>query len=197
MGPIDETRAWAGAVLDAVEEVIVGKRPVLELILLGSLARGHVLLEDVPGLAKTLMAKSFAQAVGIEFTGVQFTPISCPRTSPARRSTTSGRDGSSSGRGRCSRTSSSARRDQPAPPKTQAALLEAMQEEQVTVENATYRLPAPFIVMATQNLIEFEGTYPLPRRLARPVHAPAGSATPTATPNGTSCAGVWALVPTR
>jgi MoxR-like ATPase len=159
---MDETRARAAAVLDAVEEVIVGKRPVLELVLLGMLSRGHVLLEDVPGLAKTLMAKSFAQAVGIEFTRVQFTPDLLP-SDVTGSSVYDQREGRFEFRpGPVFTNLLLGDEINRAPPKTQAALLEAMQEEQVTVENATYRLPAPFIVMATQNPIEFEGTYPLP-----------------------------------
>jgi MoxR-like ATPase len=149
-------------ILDQVERAIVGKREVLELVLLGLLADGHVLLEDVPGLAKTLIARSFAQATSLSFSRIQFTPDLMP----------SDVTGSSIFN---QRTADFEFRPGPifanlvladeinrAPPKTQAALLEAMQEGQVTTEGATRQLEAPFVVLATQNPIEYEGTYPLP-----------------------------------
>src|SRR3954469_10919572 len=157
-----EVTAEAHAILDRVEEVVVGKRDVLELVLLGILADGHVLLEDLPGVAKTLIARSFAQATGIPFARVQFTPDLMP----------SDITGSSVFD---QRTASFDFRPGPvftslllgdeinrATPKTQAALLEAMQERQVTAEGTTHRLERPFVVLATQNPIEYEGTYPLP-----------------------------------
>jgi MoxR-like ATPase len=149
-------------ILDEVERAIVGKRAVLELVLLGLLADGHVLLEDVPGVAKTLIARSFAQATSLSFSRIQFTPDLMP----------SDVTGSSIFN---QRTADFEFRPGPvfanlvladeinrAPPKTQAALLEAMQEGQVTTEGETRRLPPPFVVLATQNPIEYEGTYPLP-----------------------------------
>ncbi len=149
-------------ILEQVERAIVGKREVLELVLLGLLADGHVLLEDVPGLAKTLIARSFAQATSLSFSRIQFTPDLMP----------SDVTGSSIFN---QRTADFEFRPGPvfanlvladeinrAPPKTQAALLEAMQEGQVTTEGETRRLPPPFVVLATQNPIEYEGTYPLP-----------------------------------
>jgi MoxR-like ATPase len=135
---------------------------VLELVLLGLLADGHVLLEDVPGLAKTLIARSFAQATSLSFSRIQFTPDLMP----------SDVTGSSIFN---QRTADFEFRPGPvfanlvladeinrAPPKTQAALLEAMQEGQVTTEGETRSLEPPFVVLATQNPIEYEGTYPLP-----------------------------------
>jgi MoxR-like ATPase len=149
-------------ILEQVERAIVGKRDVLELVLLGLLADGHVLLEDVPGLAKTLIARSFAQATSLSFSRIQFTPDLMP----------SDVTGSSIFN---QRTADFEFRPGPvfanlvladeinrAPPKTQAALLEAMQEGQVTTEGETRSLEPPFVVLATQNPIEYEGTYPLP-----------------------------------
>jgi len=149
-------------VLDEVEKAVVGKRPVLERVLLAVLCDGHVLIEDYPGLAKTLLAKSFAAALGLAFRRVQFTPDLLP----ADITGTYVFD---------RRTSDFVLRKGPvftnilladeinrAPPKTQAALLEAMQERQTTLEGETHPLPRPIIVMATQNPIEYEGTYPLP-----------------------------------
>ena len=152
----------AAAVLDRVGEAVVGKREPLRLVLAGILARGHVLLEDVPGVGKTLTARSFAQAIGIEFRRVQFTPDLLP--SDVTGSFVFDQ-----------RTAEFVFRPGPiftgllladeinrTPPKTQAALLEAMQERQVTVEGTTFPLSAPFHVLATANPVEYEGTYPLP-----------------------------------
>jgi MoxR-like ATPase len=145
-----------------VERAVVGKREALELVLLGFLADGHVLIEDFPGLAKTLIARSFAQVCDMDFARIQFTPDLMP----------SDVTGSSVYN---QRTADFEFRPGPiftnlllgdeinrAPPKTQAALLEAMQERQVTIEGRTNRLDPPFLVIATQNPIEYEGTYPLP-----------------------------------
>jgi MoxR-like ATPase len=152
----------ASRLVDEVEKAVVGKRAALELLLLGLLADGHVLLEDYPGLAKTLMARSFAQAASMDFSRIQFTPDLMP--SDVTGSSVFDQ-----------RTSDFTFRPGPifanllladeinrAPPKTQAALLEAMQERQVTTEGETRRLGPPFLVLATQNPIEYEGTYPLP-----------------------------------
>jgi MoxR-like ATPase len=150
------------AILDEVERAVVGKRAVLGLVLMALLADGHVLLEDVPGVAKTLIARSFAAATGLEFARVQFTPDLLP----------SDVTGSSVFDQRSATFSF-----QPgpvftnlllgdeinrAPPKTQAALLEAMEERQVTADDGTHLLQPPFLVLATENPIEYEGTYPLP-----------------------------------
>jgi MoxR-like ATPase len=152
----------AARILDEVERAVIGKREALELVLLGLLADGHVLIEDNPGLAKTLMARSFATVTGLRFSRVQFTPDLMPsdvtgsaiydqRTGDLRFQPgpifTNVLLGDEINR---------------APPKTQAALLEAMQERQVTSEDGTRELERPFLVLATQNPIEYEGTYPLP-----------------------------------
>jgi MoxR-like ATPase len=159
---LSEVAARAGAILDELARAVVGKRDALRLVLLGVLADGHVLIEDYPGLAKTLIARSFAQVADLRFSRIQFTPDLMP----------SDVTGSSIFD---QRTASFEFRPGPifanllladeinrAPPKTQAALLEAMQERQVTSEGQTRQLDRPFLVLATQNPIEYEGTYPLP-----------------------------------
>ncbi len=156
------TTAQCEAVLDEIGRAVVGKRRALSLILTTMLARGHMLIEDLPGLGKTLIAKSFAAALGLEFTRVQFTPDLLPadllgstiydmqsgrfefRRGPVFTNLLLGDE--------INRT----------PPKTQAALLEAMAERQVSIDGVTHLLPEPFLVLATDNPIEYEGTYPLP-----------------------------------
>jgi MoxR-like ATPase len=150
------------ALLTEVEKAIVGKRDALELVLLGFLADGHVLLEDVPGLAKTLMASCFAQTIGLKFARVQFTPDLMPADITGS-SILDQRSGQFEfRRGPIFSNLLLADEINRSPAKTQAALLEAMQERQVTIEGETIRLNAPFLVIATQNPIEYEGTYPLP-----------------------------------
>jgi MoxR-like ATPase len=160
--PAPITTARAVAVLDEIERVVVGKRAALTLILTTVLARGHVLIEDLPGLGKTLIARSFAAALGLDFTRVQFTPDLLPADllGSTVYDMQSGRFEFRPGpiftnlllADEINRT----------PPKTQAALLEAMAERQVSIDGATHQLPQPFIVLATDNPIEYEGTYPLP-----------------------------------
>jgi MoxR-like ATPase len=159
---IEDTREAAGAVLDEVSKVIVGKRDVLELVLLGILARGHVLLEDFPGLAKTLVARCFAQAIGIRFARIQFTPDLMPADITGSLIYDQSRGAFEFRPGPVFTNLLLGDEINRAPPKTQAALLEAMQEGQVTVEDTTHLLEPPFVVIATQNPIEYEGTYPLP-----------------------------------
>jgi len=157
-----ELRDRAAAVLDEVERTIVGKRDALELILLALLCDGHVLLEDFPGLAKTLIARSFAQATSLQFARIQFTPDLMP-SDVTGSSIFDQRDAAFRFLpGPIFTNLLLADEINRAPPKTQAALLEAMQERQVTTERETRRLDAPFLVLATQNPIEYEGTYPLP-----------------------------------
>jgi MoxR-like ATPase len=152
----------AAAVLDEVEQAVVGKRDRLELVLAGLLADGHVLLEDVPGLAKTLAARSFSEATGLRFTRVQFTPDLLP-SDVTGSSIWNQRDSEFSFRaGPIFTNILLADEINRAPPKTQAALLEAMQERQVSTDGETRVLEPPFLVLATQNPIEYEGTYPLP-----------------------------------
>src|SRR3954449_1124531 len=150
------------ALLTEVEKAIVGKRDALELVLLGFLADGHVLLEDVPGLAKTLMARCFAQTIGLEFARVQFTPDLMPADITGS-SVLDQRSGEFEfRRGPIFSNLLLADEINRSPAKTQAALLEAMQEKQVTIDGTSYPLSPPFLVVATQNPIEYEGTYPLP-----------------------------------
>jgi MoxR-like ATPase len=159
---LDQSRDRATRILDEVEKAIVGKRPVLELILIAMLGQGHILLEDFPGLAKTLMARSFAQVIGMEFNRIQFTPDLLPADITGS-SIFDQRDGRFEfRRGPVFTNLLLGDEINRAPPKTQAALLEAMQEGQVTVEEETYVLDRPFVVIATENPIEYEGTYPLP-----------------------------------
>jgi MoxR-like ATPase len=157
-----DVAAAADRILDEVERAVVGKRDALELVLLGFLADGHVLLEDFPGLAKTLAARSFAQVLGIRFARIQFTPDLMP-SDVTGSSIWNQRDGDFEFRpGPIFTNLLLSDEINRAPPKTQAALLEAMQERQVTIEGETHRLEPPFLVIATQNPIEYEGTYPLP-----------------------------------
>jgi MoxR-like ATPase len=152
----------SNAILDEVEKAVVGKREALQLVLSGILAGGHVLMEDFPGLGKTLAARSFAQTLGLDFRRAQFTPDLLPGdlTGSFVFDQRAGEFEFRAGplfaglllADEINRT----------PPKTQAALLEAMQEQQVTVEGRTFPLPQPFHVLATANPVEYEGTYPLP-----------------------------------
>ncbi|HEY6740049.1 MAG TPA: MoxR family ATPase [Actinopolymorphaceae bacterium] len=152
----------ATKVLDAVSGVIVGKRDALELVLCGVLAGGHVLLEDLPGLGKTLTARSFAQALGVEFRRIQFTPDLLPADVTGSLLYDQRSHDFDFRRGPVFTNILLADEINRTPPKTQAALLEAMQEKQVSVEGDTHTLPVPFHVLATANPIEYEGTYPLP-----------------------------------
>jgi MoxR-like ATPase len=159
---IEELARQAEQILDEVERAVVGKRDALELVLLGILADGHVLIEDFPGLAKTLAARAFAQVTSIGFTRVQFTPDLMP-SDVTGSSIYNQREGDFEFRpGPIFTNLLLADEINRAPPKTQAALLEAMQERQVTIEGTTHLLAPPFLVLATQNPIEYEGTYPLP-----------------------------------
>jgi len=149
-------------ILDEVEKAVVGKRDALELVLLGLLADGHVLIEDYPGLAKTLAARSFAQVASMSFARIQFTPDLMP-ADVTGSAVYNQREAEFEFRpGPIFANLLLADEINRAPPKTQAALLEAMQERQVTSEGETRQLERPFLVLATQNPIEYEGTYPLP-----------------------------------
>jgi len=159
---LGELRERAAAILDEVERAVVGKRVALELILLALLCDGHVLLEDFPGLAKTLIARSFAQATSLEFARLQFTPDLMPSDVTGSSIFDQRNAQFTFLPGPIFTNLLLADEINRAPPKTQAALLEAMQERQVTSEGETRRLDPPFLVLATQNPIEYEGTYPLP-----------------------------------
>ena len=159
--PVDAGRLGQ-QVLDAVSTVVVGKSGSLELVLAGILAGGNVLLEDLPGLGKTLTARSFAQALGIGFRRLQFTPDLLPADVTGSFLYDQRTHDFSFRPGPVFTNLLLADEINRTPPKTQAALLEAMQEKQVSVEGVTYRLDPPFHVLATANPIEYEGTYPLP-----------------------------------
>src|SRR5947209_11695132 len=159
---VDDVAGSCDRILGEVERAIVGKRQALELVLIGFLADGHVLLEDFPGLAKTLMARSFAQVCDMEFARIQFTPDLMP-SDVTGSAIFNQRSGDFEFRpGPIFTNLLLGDEINRAPPKTQAALLEAMQERQVTIEGTTRLLEPPFLVIATQNPIEYEGTYPLP-----------------------------------
>jgi len=159
---IQELAGRSQRILAEVERAVVGKRDALELVLLGLLADGHVLIEDFPGLAKTLIARAFSQVTSIGFTRIQFTPDLMP-SDVTGSSIFNQRESDFEFRaGPIFTNLLLADEINRAPPKTQAALLEAMQERQVTIEGKTRQLERPFLVLATQNPIEYEGTYPLP-----------------------------------
>ncbi|AUG82074.1 ATPase [Kitasatospora sp. MMS16-BH015] len=152
----------ARQVLDEVGRAVVGKPEALELVMLGVLAGGHVLIEDLPGLGKTLLARSFATALGLDFQRIQFTPDLLP-SDVAGAPFYDQRTGEMVFRpGPVFTHLLLADEINRTPPKTQAALLEAMAEAQVSVDGVTRRLPEPFVVIATANPIEYEGTYSLP-----------------------------------
>jgi len=158
----EDLRHISDQVLDELSTVIVGKRETLELVLTGFLANGHILFEDFPGLAKTLISKLFAQSIGCKFRRIQFTPDLLPADITGTY-VLDRRDGQFRLRqGPIFTNILLADEINRAPPKTQSALLEGMQERQVTIEGDTYPLEKPFVVIATQNPIEYEGTYPLP-----------------------------------
>ncbi len=149
-------------VVAEVERAIVGKRSLLEKIMAAMLAGGHVLLEDFPGLGKTLIARSFATALGLDFRRIQFTPDLLPGDITGGYIFNRNRNDFELRKGPVFANIILADEINRASPKTQSALLEAMQEGQVTLEGETLPLPEPFLVLATQNPIEYEGTFPLP-----------------------------------
>jgi MoxR-like ATPase len=161
----DEFRSITSKIEEEIGRVIVGQEDVVRHVLVGVLSGGHILMEGVPGLGKTMLIRTFGQALKLKFSRIQFTPDLMPADITGTNIMEEGVDGRR------------AFRFQPGPlfanlvladeinratPKTQSALLEAMQEKTVTVANQTYQLPLPFFVMATQNPLEMEGTYPLP-----------------------------------
>jgi MoxR-like ATPase len=152
----------ANSILDEVERAVLGKREALRLILMALLADGHILIEDLPGLAKTLLARSFAQVADMGFSRVQFTPDLMPMDITGSMILDSATNLPEFRPGPVFTNLLLADEINRAPAKTQASLLEAMQEKQVTVDGETHLLGPPFLVIATQNPIEYEGTYPLP-----------------------------------
>ncbi|MEW6028726.1 MAG: AAA family ATPase [Chloroflexota bacterium] len=159
---IHEVSSLGQKVIAEVERAVVGKRPLLEMVMASALAGGHVLLEDFPGLGKTLAARSFAAALGLEFKRIQFTPDLLPADITGGYIFNRTKNKFELRKGPIFANIILADEINRASPKTQSALLEAMQEGQVTLEGETLRLPEPFLVLATQNPIEYEGTFPLP-----------------------------------
>ncbi|MEU1983760.1 MoxR family ATPase [Nocardia sp. NPDC019395] len=160
--PLDATVQRTEAVLREVSRVVVGKREELQLIMIAILSGGHVLIEDLPGLGKTLIARSFAAALGLDFTRVQFTPDLLPADLLGSTIYDMSTGRFTFRRGPVFTHMLLADEVNRTPPKTQAALLEAMAEGQVSIDGETFPLPQPFVVLATDNPIEYEGTYPLP-----------------------------------
>lgn len=159
---VDRVRAVSNAILEGLGKVYVGKRMVLRKLLAASLANGHVLFEDYPGLGKTLLAKLFSRITGCSWSRIQFTPDLMPADILGTRVYQMNENKFVLEKGPIFTNILLADEINRAPPKTQSGLLEAMEERQVTIEGVTHKLPPPFFVIATQNPIEMEGTYPLP-----------------------------------
>lgn len=159
---IKEVSATCSRIIDEVEQAVIGKRDILDQIMAAILAGGHILLEDYPGLAKTLIANSFARTLGLAFKRIQFTPDLLPSDITGSYIFNRSSNQFELHKGPVFSNIILADEINRASPKTQSALLEAMQEQQVTLEGETMTLPQPFIVIATQNPIEYEGTFPLP-----------------------------------
>jgi MoxR-like ATPase len=159
---IDEATRQCDGVIEAVREAVVSDRAFLETILVGLLARGHVLLEDVPGTGKTLTARSLATVLGLSFSRIQFTPDLLPTDVTGTNIFNEQSREFEFRQGPLFNNVVLADEINRAPPKTQSALLEAMEERQVTVDGETRDLPDPFFVIATQNPVEHEGTFELP-----------------------------------
>ncbi|WP_231184090.1 MoxR family ATPase [Haladaptatus sp. DYF46] len=159
---VTDANTEANSVLDAIGTAVIADREFLETVLLGVMAQGHVLLEDVPGTGKTLTARSFASALGLSFNRVQFTPDLLPADVTGTHVFNEQDRKFEFNEGPIFANVVLADEINRAPPKTQAALLEAMEERQVTVDGDTRELPKPFFVIATQNPVEQEGTFPLP-----------------------------------
>ncbi len=159
---VDTVQAFSSKVVANVEKVIVGKRPVIELVLMALLCEGHVLIEDVPGMGKTMLARAIAVSTGLEFKRLQCTPDLMPNDVTGVSIFNQQKREFEFRPGPIFTNILLADEINRASPRTQSALLEAMGEGQVSVEGVTYSLARPFMVIATQNPIEFEGTFPLP-----------------------------------
>lgn len=159
---VQDIRSVANRIIDNVSTVIVGKNQAIELVVVALLSNGHVLIEDVPGVGKTSLAKTIARSVGLSFNRVQFTPDLLPSDITGVTIFNQKTHEFEFRQGPIMAQIVLADEVNRATPKTQSALLEAMEEQQVTVDGVTYKLPTPFLVLATQNPIEYEGTFPLP-----------------------------------
>ncbi|MBK7896887.1 MAG: MoxR family ATPase [Anaerolineaceae bacterium] len=159
---MNEIQSFAQTLIDNVEKVIIGKRPNLELLVVSLLCEGHTLLEDVPGVGKTMLARAFAASLGIQFKRLQCTPDLLPNDVTGVSIFDQQKQGFTFVPGPVFSNILLADEINRATPRTQSALLEAMGERQVTVDGVTHRLERPFFVLATQNPVEYEGTFPLP-----------------------------------
>ncbi len=159
---MQDIRSVASRIIDNVATVIVGKRDAIEIVVVAMLANGHILIEDVPGVGKTTLAKSISRSVGLSFKRVQFTPDLLPSDVTGVTIFNQKTREFEFRQGPVMAQIVLADEINRATPKTQSALLEAMEERQITVDGVTYALPEPFLVLATQNPIEYEGTFPLP-----------------------------------
>ncbi|MBI2333961.1 MAG: MoxR family ATPase [Chloroflexi bacterium] len=157
-----DVKAFGERVVNSLEKVIVGKRQSLELVVIGLLCQGHVLIEDVPGVGKTMLARSLAKSLDCVFNRIQFTPDMLPSDVTGVSIYNQQKNEFEFRPGPIIGQVILADEIHRATPKTQAALLEAMEERQVTVDGVTHPMPKPYIVLATQNPIEYEGTFPLP-----------------------------------
>lgn len=157
-----DVKAFGERLVDSLEKVIVGKRQSLELVVIGLLCQGHVLIEDVPGVGKTMLARSLARSLDCVFNRIQFTPDMLPSDVTGVSIYNQQKNQFEFRPGPIIGQVVLADEINRATPKTQAALLEAMEERQVTVDGVTHPMPKPYIVLATQNPIEYEGTFPLP-----------------------------------
>jgi len=159
---VSDIQVFTDKILDNLRQVIVGKDQALELVTIGLLCQGHILIEDVPGVGKTVLARSLARSLGISFSRIQFTPDMLPSDVTGVSIFNQQSRQFEFREGPIMAQIVLADEINRATPKTQSALLEAMEEHQVTVDGVTHPLPAPFMVLGTQNPIEYEGTFPLP-----------------------------------
>jgi len=159
---VSEVQAFAERLIENLEKVIVGKRHTVELAIIGLMCQGHLLIEDVPGVGKTMLARSLAKSLGCSFNRIQFTPDMLPSDVTGVSIFNQMTRQFEFRPGPLMNQIVLADEINRATPKTQSALLEAMEERQITVDGVTHALPSPFLVLATQNPIEYEGTFPLP-----------------------------------
>ena len=157
-----DVKIFGEKMIESLEKVIVGKRQALELVVIGLLCQGHVLIEDVPGVGKTMLARSLAKSMNCIFNRIQFTPDMLPSDVTGVSIYNQQKNEFEFRPGPVIGQIILADEINRATPKTQAALLEAMEERQVTVDGVTHPMPRPYMVLATQNPIEYEGTFPLP-----------------------------------
>lgn len=159
---ISDIQVYSTKIIKNLEKVIVGKQPALELVVIGLLCQGHILIDDVPGVGKTVLARSLARSLGCSFRRIQFTPDMLPSDVTGVSIFNQVSREFEFRPGPVMANIVLADEINRATPKTQSALLESMEERQVTVDGITHRLPDPFMILATQNPIEYEGTFPLP-----------------------------------